>query len=53
MMIDFFVVACLVTYGNELMNALRGRKPLKCNTEQSIKVTDAVLKEEQNDQLNL
>jgi hypothetical protein len=28
------------------MNALRRRKPLKCNTEQTIKVTDAVVKEE-------
>ena len=53
MMIDMNFRSSLVTCGNELMNALRGRKPLECNTEQTIKVTDAVLKEEQNDQLNL
>jgi hypothetical protein len=29
------------------MNAPRGRKPPKCYTEQTIKVTDAVLKEEE------
>ena len=53
MMIDMNFRSSLVTCGNELMNALRGTKQLECNTEQSIKVIDAVLKEEQNDQLNL
>ena len=52
MMIDMNFRSSLVTCGNELMNALRGTKQLECNTEQSIKVTNAVLKE-QNDQLNL